>query len=330
MSPRQITPNAEPLPPLTLPPGALAESDANYAYDVETDPPKVEPVEHRIRVDFMAGGPISREALLRDYNPWQHDPGDPDPWRDLSSPKPTGVEYAEATCERTRQEEQRFYEHYDDDAVLASAPEYLAHQLRQCRDAADPARCVADERENRRAWYRKLIPWKNLYGICKRSSLGSLLPGQASQESFRDVNDFVGVVVVADDTEPDAYAQEHDLPPRFVYRESAVTSRDSSDVLGPSDLGIELPAPLLVGQFHSDSRYVFLPWSDGLICSCPYKHEYPWRVACKHELLAALVAGVEDSIFLPLDSGVDVPTRARRFVSPTVYCQHEPSPHTGR
>lgn len=59
--------------------------------------------------------------------------------------------------------------------------------------------------------------------------------------------------------------------------------------------------------------------------SCPYKHEYPWRIICKHELCAALVAGIEDTIFLPLDRGVAVPQRTRRFVSPTVYCQHEPS-----
>lgn len=325
MPSRRITPTDETLPPLTLPPGALAESDANYAYDVETDLPQIEPVEHRIRVDFMAGGRITREALLRNYNPWHHDRGDPDPWRDRRHDKPIGARYAEATCKRTVQEEQYFFEQCEDNAVLAAAPEYLAHRLRQCREADDPGSCVNEERDNRRAWYRTLIPWKNLYQVCKQDTLGSLLPRQVSPDSVRDVNDFVGVVVVADETEPDEYARAHDLPARHVYTEAQVNSQASSDTPGPSDLGIGLPAPLLVGEFHSDSRYVFLPWSDGLICSCPYKHEYPWRVICKHELCAALVAGIEDSVFLPLDRGVAVPQRTRRFVSPTVYCQHEPS-----
>lgn len=69
--------------------------------------------------------------------------------------------------------------------------------------------------------------------------------------------------------------QDHGLPDRFVYREPQVNSQTSSDTPTPSDLGIGLPAPLLAGEFHSDSQYVFLPWSDGLICSCPYKHESP-------------------------------------------------------
>lgn len=214
--------------------------------------------------------------------------------------------------------------------MLENAPEYLAHQLRQCRDAADPRGCVNEERENRRAWYRKLIPWKNLYQVCKQSTLGSLLPRQVSPDSLHDVNDFVGVVVVGADTNPHQYAQRHDVPASFVHRESAVTSQDSDNAPGPSDLGIELPAPLLLGEYESGSQYILLPWSDGLICSCPYKHEYKWRIACKHEILAALVAGTEDSIFLPLDRGVDVPKRARRFVSPSVYCHHEPSERDSR
>jgi len=48
---------------------------------------------------------------------------------------------------------------------------------------------------------------------------------------------------------------------------------------------------------------------------------------CKHELLAAVVAGEEDSIFLPVTQGLDVPHPARRFVSPTIAATH--SPHVG-
>lgn len=141
------------------------------------------------------------------------------------------------------------------------------------------------------------------------------------------VNDFVGVVVVADEAGFDTYAQDPDISTRFVYRPEQIAGTHSPAAQGPADLGIDLPAPLLLGEFHSDSRYLFLPWSDGLICSCPYRHEYPWRVTCKHEVLASLVAGTEDSSFLPLDRGLAVPKRARRLVSSTVYCQHEPALH---
>jgi len=48
-------------------------------------------------------------------------------------------------------------------------------------------------------------------------------------------------------------------------------------------------------------------------------------VLCKHELLAAEVAGRRESIFLPVTRGVGVPHRARRFVSPTIAGRYTPS-----
>jgi hypothetical protein len=45
---------------------------------------------------------------------------------------------------------------------------------------------------------------------------------------------------------------------------------------------------------------------------------------CKHELLASIVLGTQESIFLPVTNGLDVPHRARRFVSPTVASTHTP------
>jgi hypothetical protein len=45
---------------------------------------------------------------------------------------------------------------------------------------------------------------------------------------------------------------------------------------------------------------------------------------CKHELAATIRLADEDQYVLPVDSGVDVPQRARRFVSPTIAAQHTP------
>ncbi|ERG93658.1 hypothetical protein [Haloquadratum walsbyi] len=36
------------VPPLALPPGALSHTDRAYDYDVDRDPPNVEPIEHQI------------------------------------------------------------------------------------------------------------------------------------------------------------------------------------------------------------------------------------------------------------------------------------------
>ncbi|MFC7197582.1 hypothetical protein ACFQL4_28010 [Halosimplex aquaticum] len=57
----------------------MSGTDALHDYDVETDPPAIEPVEHRIRLDFMAGGPIRRDQLLEKYNSWNGGPENRDP-----------------------------------------------------------------------------------------------------------------------------------------------------------------------------------------------------------------------------------------------------------
>lgn len=42
----------------------MTNEDARYTYDVTTDPSAIEPVEHRVRLDFKTGGPIRRDQLL--------------------------------------------------------------------------------------------------------------------------------------------------------------------------------------------------------------------------------------------------------------------------
>jgi hypothetical protein len=170
----------------------------------------------------------------------------------------------------------------------------------------------------------------NLYHVLKRSSYGSLI--EPSEEVSPDVdslleqNAFTGMVVVEDRADPDTVAREWGLPAEVVTRERQLSSCADDVAPTPSEFGIELPAPLLVGEYASGSRYPLIPWSDGLVCACPYKQDKPWRVLCKHELLAAEVAGRSESIFLPITRGVAVPHRARRFVSPTIASRYAPVP----
>jgi hypothetical protein len=238
--------------------------------------------------------------------------------------------HAEASCRRALEQERQYYAQVDDDRALEEAPDFLAHRLRVCGDAENPQNALEAERERRENWYRKVIPWMNLYHVLKRSSYGSLI--EQSEEASRDVesllkqNAFVGMVVVDDRTNPNAAAREWRLPAEVVTRERELSSCAEDVSSLPSEFGIELPAPLLVGEYASGSRYPLIPWSDGLVCACPYKQDKPWRVLCKHELLAAEVAGRTDSIFLPVTSGVAVPHRARRFVSPTIASRYTPAP----
>jgi hypothetical protein len=131
------------------------------------------------------------------------------------------------------------------------------------------------------------------------------------------------MVLVDDDTDPDAYARDRTLDSTYVLRESALSHTQADDPVRLADYGIDLPAPLLVGEYQSGSQYPLIPWGDALTCACPYKQSAPWRVMCKHELLASVVCGGRDSIFLPVSRGIDVPHRARRFVSPEIAVSHQ-------
>jgi len=326
---RNIRSDASNLPSLSLPPGAVADGDATHEYDVTGDPPAIEPVEHEIRLDFMAGGPIRHGHLLTEYNSWGSGPDDQDPWRKHGLSKPRGLKYAEGTCRRRLDEEALYYDLYDDDRALAGVPAFLAHRLRQCRTAERPEEALRAERTRRENWYETLIPWLNLYQVLKRSSYGTLVADVVGPTydagTLTTENEFVGMVVLGDeDPESEEYAREHELSAEYVVKESELSCAEHESAPSPSEYGIELPAPLLIGRYASGSRYPFLPWSDGLVCSCPYKHDQPWRVLCKHELLAAIVAGDMDTIFLPVTDGLSVPHRARRFVSPDIASTHTP------
>ena len=328
MCSRHIHPASSNLPSLSLPPGAVTDEDDFHCHDVETDPPAIEPVEHRIRLDFMAGGTIRYDQLLTNSDSRERDPAESDPWHHAGRAKPLGMQYAEGTCQRRLTEEARYYESYDDEDALVDAPAFLAHRLRQGRSAADPEAALRSERDRRETWYRTLIPRLNLCSVLKLSSYGTLIDdGSGEMPADHDLleyNGFVGVIVLDPDHDPGTYARERNLPSRYVVREQDLSSGKAEEGALSSEYGLDLPAPLLVGEYASGSRYPLLPWSDGLVCSCPFKTGAPWRVMCKHELLASIVLGAQESIFLPVTDGLDIPYRARRFVSPTVASTHTP------
>jgi hypothetical protein len=53
MTTRGVHPSSGSLPPLSLPPRALAKTDQQHRYDVDDEPLTIEPIEHRIRLDFI-------------------------------------------------------------------------------------------------------------------------------------------------------------------------------------------------------------------------------------------------------------------------------------
>ncbi|MHC3381712.1 hypothetical protein [Haloarcula sp. H-GB5] len=334
MTIREI-PTSQGLPPLRLPAGALSSQDREHSIDPVQDQPAIEPIEHKLRVDFMqAGPPDNLKQLLDSYVHYQSGPGDEDPWSEAGvGEKPLALQYAETTIEKQWESEQRFFENFESDDVLADAPAYLANALRECRSKSNPEQAVQQERENRAKWYR-LMPWKNLYAVFKRSTLGDLsrpliqnpTPGAGYGGSNSSETRYVGVLVIPSDANVDTVADEYGVNPTYVRRESEFETHHSSsaEMPVPSDYGIELPAPLLLGDYPGQSEYLFIPWSSGLVCQGPFKQEHAYRVTCKHEVFASFVLREEGSVFLPVDEGISVPARARRFIDPQVAVNHSP------
>lgn len=290
MSSQQIQPTDERLPSLDLPAGALPTSHPNYVHNVETDSPEIEPVEHRLRVDFIDGGPLT-----------------PHPLHGSHQPRPR--RYADRTLTDICRAEQRYYPSLPDGEVFADAPAFLQNEF------APYFAELRDIQQRRFEWYTEHIP-NNLDQIL--DTIESLYPNDAGK-SFHDVNSWLGLVLVPDGTSTDEYAHEHGLAEQYVVHES-----DLDDQTSPTEYGISLPAPLLVGKYNSGSQYSLIPWSDGLVCACPYKQTRPSRVTCKHEIAATIRLAEENQYVLPVDIGVDVPQRARRFVNPTIAAQHTP------
>lgn len=331
----RIRPTNPKLPALSLPDGALSLDDERYEIHSETDRSAIEPLEHKLRMCFIkAGPPTSAAALLEKYSHYNAEPGDADPWaaRDAQEGKPLALRYAEGALRHQWSDEERFYENFESDEVLNGAPQYLADQLRNCRNANDPKAAVEEVHQSRTNWYR-LLPWKNLYTVFKQQTLGKLIEPLMESSTLRPTNrsdppvSYAGVIVIPEGGDTAQAAREYGVPPPYVRTEDEFRTHHSSDteMPVPSDYGIELPAPLLLGDYLGGSEYLLIPWSSGLVCQGPFKQQYPHRITCKHEVAAAFRLSQSDDIFLPVDEGVDVPARARRFVDPGIALNFTPA-----
>jgi hypothetical protein len=267
---------------------------------------------------------------LNSYNHYKAGPDDPDPWGKAPANKPDALRYAEHTIDQQWKLEQRYFENYDSDEVISDAPAYLEQSLRECRKKDNPASAVKEEREKRKSWY-DLMLCKNLYPIYTKSSLGGLLKSANSPKGYslhgkRDAATYTGVLVVPNNSDKNRMASRYNVRKRLIYhvKEFATAGNNETSTPTPTDYGIELPAPLLMCEYPNGSEYLLIPWSSGLCCQGPFKTKKPYRVCCKHEAYAALVLAHRGSIFLPIDKGIDVPARARRFIDPAIAANHTP------
>ncbi|MDR5657686.1 hypothetical protein RH831_10915 [Halodesulfurarchaeum sp. HSR-GB] len=315
--------------PLNFPKPSLSRKNPLYEYDPTIHAPEIEPIEHRIRYDFAKAGLTMKMSLLESYSPYNNDSSSEDPWANSGdlNPKPEALKNAEFSIQDRLEYEEHLFENWDDDSVIEKAPGYLAHRFREIRDSDNPEEGVQNERANRTYWYEQM-PWSNLYALfTKDSSLGDLYPSSHRQYSDtgkpvdeahnKHTNYFEGAILVDNNSDPEKVAEDFDVDPDHVYREEEFNYTHKGDALVRPDEYIEaFPAPVVIGHYANDSEYVLLPWTGGLTCQCHYKHEKPFRVMCKHEAMASMLAGEHGSEYLPLTEGIDVPDRVRRLYDP--------------
>lgn len=314
---RTIKCRSSQLPPLALPPGGLSPSDSEYQHSVSEHRPEVEPIEHRIRLAIRRAPRPKLSDLLGSYSHYNNGPESNDPWLPPAYSKPRAVHNIEAEIEAQWEEDREVFEKSNSKALVSQAPSYLQSVIRSNRE--NPSK-LQSERKNRRKWY-ELMPWKSVYPVFKRDSLGELLEPLNGGPTVNPPSDnsYIGIIVVSDDTDTRQAASRYGVDDSWVSNESEfATHSGGTELPVPSDFGIELPAPLLLGSYANESEYLLIPWTGGLCCQCPFKSDSPYRVLCKHEAFASVYLGLgqRDDIVLPVDKGLTVPVRARRFIGP--------------
>ena len=290
MSTYQIASSDESLPALNLPAGARPVSHPDYEHNVDEDPPEIEPIEHRLRCDFVDGAPLT---LHQHHNP-----------SEVAARK-----FANKTLTDQCQREQQYFGSFPDSSDLQDVPAFLRSELKPQYEKLEKIQ------QRRMKWFTEHIP-RNLDQILE--TVESLF--SATNQPIFEGNSYVGVIIVPPDASKEGCAAQYGVDKEYILYESEL-----DDHTPPSEYGIELPAPLLIGDYANGSRYSLIPWSDGLVCAGPYKQDRPSRVMCKHELLSTMRLGKIKQYLLPIDEGINIPQRARRFVSPTIANCHQPS-----
>ena len=188
----QIHSTDETLPALSLPSGARLFTHPDYEHDVDSDPPEIEPIEHRLRVDFIKGGPLTSQQA-RGTN------------------QPPARQYVAQTLSNTFQSEQHYYATLPDENRLSDAPAFLESELTHHFEELKTIQL------RRRRWYTEHIP-HNLDQVLE--TVESLYPNDHRQ--LRDVNEMVGVVMLPDEIPTDEFVAEHDLDEEFVGHKDAL------------------------------------------------------------------------------------------------------------
>lgn len=309
---------------MELPTAALSTFHPLYDSDPTDDPPEVEPIEHAIRSIVAKHGLINPRYLLHEYSPYNNGPNSEDPWTNMPG-RPAPLYEIERTIQAHLRRDMEIIENWDNDSTISKAPTYLEHALRDCRDQPNPEECVETEQNNRAYWYNNMA-WTNIYALFKRnSSFGSLIPFDKIPHRALDFDEMVGkhknwfegALLVENESDKTAAASRYGIPEQHVYHESDFADESKGSALArPAEYIDDYPIPVVIGHYNSGSDYVFIPWTGGLTCQCHYKQEKPYRVLCKHELFASMVAGEMDSEYLPIQDGIDIPDRARRLYDP--------------
>lgn len=323
---RSIHSQNEEVPPLDLSNAAVSIHHPRYDYNPFDQPPEIEPIEHTLREGFAKAGLPDTSLLLESYSPYNNGPESDDPWAG-SFDRPDGIKNAEEIIWARQRHEQTYFENWDDDSVIEDAPTYLRLKLKHCRAADNPEKCVEDQRSKRMYWYNNMT-WKGLYALhTEDTSLGDLLDDdlltyhtgapELSSVLSKDQNWFEGALLIDNDADKTAAATQYRVSEAHIYHESDFDYAYKGDALKRPDEFIDTyPQSVVIGHYANGSDYVLLPWSGGLTCQCHYKHEEAYRVMCKHELLASMIAGETDSEYLPIQEGIQVPDRVRRLYDP--------------
>lgn len=272
------------LPDLYLPAGTFPRGDKRQEFE-DSCIPEIEPIEHLIRLDFIfaARENDNQVANLLDC----------------------GLNYALQTIDGVWNLEKDFYDLLDSPSdSLIDNPFRWGAWLRPI--IKDQNNDLQEVQAGRHQWYMKHIP-KNIHDVSE-AFLRFI-----SDAGLSDENKFRGSVIIPNDQSPDDYATNHKLPKKAVIQEQKL-----DNLVTPSEYGIELPAPIIVGDFQDRKKYAFIPRSGGLACSCQYKIVNDWVVMCKHELYAAVRVGQKEFDLiptqLPIDSGLEIPPRMVQFV----------------
>src|SRR5699024_4507858 len=150
---------------------------------------------------------------------------------------------ADRTFTETFHSERRYYGTFPDENQLAETSAFLRAEL------APQYKKLREIQQRRFEWYTEHIP-NNLDQIL--DTVESLYPNGIDTE-FHDVNRWTGIVIIPDGVSIETYANEHGFDgfeERYVVHEA-----DLDDHTSPTEYGISLPAPLLAGEYNSQSRY---------------------------------------------------------------------------